>query len=387
MSRITTRVTQAIRAGLESDTQYGAVVPPVYLSTNFAFESFASPRRYDYTRSGNPTRDQLAEALTMLEGGAGGVVVATGMATVTLCLEALVPVGGRIVVPHDCYGGSWRLFSWLADAGRFRVDFVDQTDPDALAVSLATPADLVWIETPSNPLLRVTDISAVAAAAHDAGAVVAADNTFCSPLLQRPLEHGCDVAVHSTTKFINGHSDVVGGAVVAATTELHEQLALWANALGLTGSPFDSYLTLRGLRTLDARMRVHQLNAAELVDLLVRHPAVSAVHYPGLTSHPGHQVAARQQDGFGSLFSFELSGEPAVRALLDGLACFDLAESLGGVESLVSHPATMTHASMTPQARLQAGISDGLVRISAGIEDARDLVSDLSAGLDQAAAR
>ncbi len=379
-------LTRALRAGIHSDTAYGAVVPPLYLSTNFTFESLGTPRLYDYTRSGNPTRDQLAEAIAVLEGGAGGVIVATGMATVTLSIEALVPVGGRVVAPHDCYGGTWRLLSWFAERGRIRLDFADLTDPAVLGSALAAPADLVWVETPSNPLMRITDLAAVSRAAHAAGAVVVADNTFCSPLLQKPLDHGVDVVAHSTTKFINGHSDIVGGAVVAADAGVHDELAGWANALGITASPFDSYLALRGLRTLDARLRVHRENTERIVDLLTQHAAVARVHYPGLSTHPGHAIAAAQQLGFGSLLSFDLVGglEPA-RRFVTGLRLFDLAESLGGVESLVAHPATMTHASMSPAARTAAGIGEGLIRLSVGIEDGDDLVADISAALQRAA--
>lgn len=242
------------------------------------------------------------------------------------------------------------------------------------------------IETPSNPLLRITDIGATADAAHAVGALVAVDNTFLSPLLQRPLELGADLVLHSTTKFLNGHSDVVGGAVVVADPELHERLRLWANALGLTGSPFDAYLTLRGLRTLDARLRVHAENTAALVPVLRGHPAVARVHFPGLADHPGHDVAARQQLGMGSLVSFELAGgAPAVDAFLDGLQVFHLAESLGGIESLVCVPATMTHAGMTPEARDDAGITDALIRMSVGVEAADDLVAVVAEALDRAA--
>jgi cystathionine gamma-synthase len=376
--------TLAVRAGIDSDTAHGAVVPPIVLSTNFSFAGFNEKRRYDYTRSGNPTRDQLGEALAELEGGCGGVVTATGMAAITLVLALLEP-GDTLVVPHDCYGGSWRLFNALARKNHFSLVTADLTDPRALAAALAQSPKIVWIETPSNPLLRITDLRFVAEAAHRVGALVVADNTFLSPALQTPIALGADLVVHSTTKYINGHSDVVGGAVVAKDPALHEQLTWWANALGLTGSPFDSFLTLRGLRTLDARLRVHQENAAALAELLDAHPAVAAVHYPGLASHPGHALAARQQRGFGAMLSVELDGGvPAVRAFLDGLRCFTLAESLGGVESLVAHPATMTHAAMSEQARAAAGIGDGLLRLSVGIEALPDLVADLDAALVRA---
>jgi cystathionine gamma-synthase len=377
--------TRSVRAGLDTDSQFGSVVPPIYLSTNFAFEGYRKPRRYDYTRSGNPTRDQLAGAIADLEGGAGAVVTCTGLAAITLILARL-PAGARVVAPYDCYGGTYRLLAALEKKGNLVADFIDQSDPVVLAKSLAQKPALVLIETPSNPLLRIVDICAVADAAHAAGALVVADNTFLSPVWQQPLALGADIVMHSTTKYLNGHSDVVGGAVVANTTELHKDLAWWANAIGVTGAPFDSFMTLRGVRTLHSRMRVHGENAIEVVGLLHGHPAVQKVYYPGLPSHPGHELAARQQSGFGAMLSFELQGgEPAVEAFLDGLECFTLAESLGGVESLVAHPTTMTHAGMDEAARLRAGIGPGLLRMSVGIEDSRDLVADLVAGLERAA--
>ncbi len=379
--------TRAVRAGIDRDTAFGAVTPPLVLSSNFSFAGFGEKRQYDYTRSGNPTRDLLAEALAELEGGAGAVVTSTGMSAITLLLHALLQPGDTLVVPHDAYGGSWRLFNALANKGAFVLRTIDFTDPRALADALAAKPAVVWIETPSNPLLRITDLRFTIEAAHAAGAKTVVDNTFLSPALQTPIAFGADFVVHSTTKYINGHSDVVGGAVVARDTAAHQQLVWWANALGITGAPFDSFLTLRGLRTLDARLRVHLENTAALVDLLQSHPAVRALHYPGLASHPGHAVAARQQKGFGAMLSVELEGgEAAVRAFVDGLDYFTLAESLGGVESLIAHPATMTHAAMTAEARAAAGIGDGLVRLSVGIEHADDLVADIAAALDRALA-
>lgn len=381
------RLTRGIRAGIDSDPSQGAIVPPLYLSSNFSFAGFGEPRKYDYTRSGNPTRDVLGEALATLEGGVGGTITSTGMSAITLCVNALLRPGQRIVIPHDCYGGTWRLFDTLSARGQFEVRTVDFGDDADVRDALAERPAVVWLETPSNPLLRITDIQRITTAAHAVGAVVVADNTFLSPILQRPFEFGVDLVVHSTTKYINGHSDVVGGAVIAATDELHEQISWWSNVLGLTGSPFDSYLTVRGLRTLHTRIRAHQENAESLVNAVVSHPAVAAVHYPGLVTHPGHEIAARQQDGFGAMFSIDLAGgETAVRAFVDGLRCFSLAESLGGIESLVAHPATMTHASMSAEARDAAGIGDGLLRLSVGIEAEQDLLADLLDGLDRAAA-
>lgn len=378
--------TRAVRAGIDRDTAHGAVTPPIVLSSNFSFDGFGGKRPYDYSRSGNPTRDLLGEALAELEGGAGAVVTASGLAAITLVLHAFLKRDDRIVVPHDCYGGSWRLFKALAERVGFVVDTVDFNDAEALDVALRQRPALVWIETPSNPLLRITDVAATATKAKAVGALVVADNTFLSPVLQRPVELGCDIVVHSTTKYLNGHSDVVGGAVIAATPEQTELLSWWGNALGLTGAPFDSFLTLRGLRTLDARIRLHEANAGALALLLSEHPAVGKVHYPGLADHPQHAIAKAQQSGFGGMVSFELTGgETAVRAFLEGLSLFTLAESLGGVESLVAHPATMTHAAMDDAAQRLAGITPGLLRLSVGIEALDDLSDDLIRALDRAA--
>jgi len=379
--------TRAVRAGLETDDATGAVVPPIHLTSTFAFRGFDDKRAYDYTRSGNPTRDLLADALADLEGGAGAVVTATGMAAITV-VGHLLPAGARIVAPHDCYGGSFRLFTAWQRRGELRVDFVDFGDAAAVDAALATPFAMLWIETPSNPLLRISDIAELAARARRAGALVAVDNTFLSPAWQQPIALGADLVVHSTTKYINGHSDVVGGAVIARTAELAQQLAWWANCLGLTGSPFDSFLTLRGLRTLHARLAVHERNAQGLAAWLAEQPGIAKVYYPGLATHPGHELARRQQRGFGAIVSLELEGgTEAVRKFVSGLELFSLAESLGGVESLIAHPATMTHAAMEPQARAAAGLVDGLLRLSVGIEDLEDLRGDLARALALAAQR
>lgn len=378
--------TRAVRAGIDTDTAYGAVTPPLVLSSNFSFAGLNQKRHYDYTRSGNPTRDLLGNALAELEGGAGGLITATGMGAIHLALAALLSPGDILVVPHDCYGGSWRLFNALANKGAFELLTVNFNDEAARQAAFARKPKLVWIETPSNPLLRITCLETVIAQARAAGALSVADNTFLSPLWQRPLDFGADAVLHSTTKYINGHSDVVGGALIAREAALHEQFSWWGNALGLTGAPFDSFLTLRGLRTLAARLRVHEENTAALVQLLQSHPAVKALHWPGLASHPGHALAARQQQGFGAMLSFELADEAAVRTLVDTLEYFTLAESLGGVESLIAHPATMTHAAMSAEARAAAGIGDGLVRISVGIEASEDLLADMRRALDKVVA-
>jgi cystathionine gamma-synthase len=379
------QVTQTVRAGLECDDQTGCVVPPLHLSATFAFRGLGEKRPYDYTRSGNPTRDLLADALAGLERGAGGVITASGMAAITLS-GYLVPVGGRIVAPHDCYGGTYRLFEAWRKRGERAVEFVDFGDEAAVRAALAQPTALLWIETPSNPLLRITDIAAFAALGKASGALIVVDNTFLSPGWQQPLTLGADIVVHSTTKYLNGHSDVVGGAVVARDERLHEELAWWANCLGVTGAPFDSYLTLRGLRTLHARLEHHARNAHALAHWLDAQENVRRVWYPGLASHPGHEVARRQQRGFGAIVTLELEGgHEAVREFVAGLTCFSLAESLGGVESLVAHPSTMTHAAMDAAARAKAGLADGLIRLSIGIEALEDLRADLAAALARAA--
>jgi cystathionine gamma-synthase len=378
------RTTAAVRAGIATDPTHGAVVPPLYLSTNYTFADLGVKRPYDYTRSGNPTRDQLAEALSHLEGGAGATVTASGMGAITTVLHLLRP-GDTLLLATDCYGGTWRLVDAYASRGAFEVVWVDWRDRAARHAALDAQPTMVWVESPSNPLLRVTDLAEVR---ERTDALVVVDNTFLSPLLQQPFALGADLVVHSTTKYLNGHSDVVGGAVVAADAGVAEQIGWWANCLGLTGSPFDAFLTSRGLRTLGPRLRQHEANAARVAALLVDHPAVRRTYWPGLTSHPTHEIAARQQSGFGAMISFELAGGwSAVRPLVSTLRLFSLAESLGGVESLVAHPASMTHAAMSAEARAAAGIRDDLVRLSVGIEDGDDLVDDLARALDAAAVR
>jgi cystathionine gamma-synthase len=384
MTIASSTATAAVRAGIASDRHHGAVVPPLHLSANFAFAGFNKPREFDYTRSGNPTRSHLAEAITDLEGGASAVVTSTGMSAVTLVLQLVKP-GDTVLAAHDCYGGTQRLLRGLAARGHFNVVFTDLTTSTGLDEIARCRARLVWVETPSNPLLRITDIAAVTSVAHAVGSVVVVDNTFLSPVLQRPLALGADLVVHSTTKYLNGHSDVVGGCVVAADAGLGDELRWWGNALGVTGAPFDSYLTLRGLRTLHVRIRQHVENAEAVVAALREHPAVARLYYPGLATHIGHDVARRQQSGFGAMASFEIEGgTAAVERFTERLRHFTLAESLGGVESLIAHPATMTHASMTGEARAAAGISESLVRLSIGIESADDLIADLHQALGAA---
>jgi cystathionine gamma-synthase len=387
MARNKAPQTVAAGNGIGGDRAFGSVTPPIYLSSTFTFEGFERARPYDYTRSGNPTRDVLADTLAQLEGGAGAVVVSTGMAAIDLALSCLAP-GDLIVAPHDCYAGTWRLLNARQAKRQFEVVFIDLANEAALATVLARGPKIVLIESPSNPLMRVVDIRTIAAQGRAAGAKIVVDNTFLSPALQQPIKLGADFVVHSTTKFLNGHSDVVGGAVVAAEKKDVDDLVSWANITGVTGSPFDAYLTLRGVRTLFARVEHQQRTAAAIAVFLSHHPAVTAVHYPGLPTHPSHEIARRQQDGFGAMLSFEIAGGPdAVRRFVETVEVFTLAESLGGIESLVAHPASMTHASMSAEARLAAGINNDLLRLSVGLESEADLLADLAYGLEAAQRR
>lgn len=372
------QATITVRSGLNDDEQYGCVVPPIHLSSTYNFLDFNQPRAHDYSRRGNPTRDVVQHALAELEGGAGAVLTSSGMSAIHLVTTVFLKPGDLLVAPHDCYGGSYRLFDSLSKRGAYRVKFVDQGDNDVLQAALAEKPKLVLIESPSNPLLRVVDIAAICQAARAAGAISVVDNTFLSPALQNPLALGADLVVHSCTKYLNGHSDVVAGAVVAKDADMARDLAWWANNIGVTGAAFDSYLLLRGLRTLAPRMAAAQRNALAIVSYLKQQPLVKKLYHPSLPENAGHAYAVRQQRGFGAMLSFELDGDEAcLRRFLKALELFTLAESLGGVESLISHTATMTHAGMTAEARAAAGISETLLRISVGIEDHEDLIADL----------
>lgn len=367
--------------GVATDAAFGAVAPPLYLSSTYEFAGFEQPRRYDYGRAGNPTRDLLAEALAKLEGGAGAVITSSGMAALDLLVGRLRS-DDIVVAPHDCYGGTMRLLKARTDLGHLTVRFIDQSDDAAFAAALEERPTLILVESPSNPLMRIVDIAALSAKAQRAGAEVAVDNTFLSPAIQRPIELGADYVIHSTTKYLNGHSDVIGGAVIAASPAKANELREWANIVGVAGAPFDTWLTLRGLRTLFPRMERQQINAMAIAEFLQHHRAVAKVHYPGLPSHPGHRIASRQQRGFGAMLSFELTGGvAAVKRFIASVQFFTLAESLGGVESLVAHPATMTHADMGQDARDVAGIGDGLLRLSVGLEAEQDLIAGLEKGL------
>lgn len=370
-------------ASVAEDDSHGAISLPVYMAVNYAWDSPREKPLHDYSRRTNPSRDALERMLAQLEGAAKGVVVASGMAALNLVLNLVKP-DDLVVAPHDCYGGTHRLYTARHNQGHCKMAFVDQTDPKALDDVFAQSPKMIIIETPSNPLLRVTDIADIVARAHKCGALVVADNTFLSPILQQPLALGCDIVIHSTTKFINGHSDVVGGAVLARDAELGEELQWWANCTGVTGAAFDSFLTMRGARSLSARLLQQQASAEQLVAHLAKDGRVANLFYPGLASHKGHDIAKAQQKGFGALFSAEFADNVDVYALLENLEIFTIAESLGGFESLVCLPASMTHAGMAPEARRTAGLGDNLVRFAIGLEHADDLMADLKQALDKA---
>ncbi|NHB96496.1 cystathionine gamma-synthase [Photorhabdus stackebrandtii] len=372
------QATIAVRSGLNNDEQYGCVVPPIYLSSTYNFTDFNQPRAHDYSRRGNPSRDMVQRVLAELEGGVGAVMTSSGMSAIHLLCTVFLKPGDLLVAPHDCYGGSYRLFDSQNKRGAYEVAFIDQSDKQALKQVLSRKPKLVLVETPSNPLLRIVDIAHICRLSHEVGATVIVDNTFLSPVLQKPLELGADLVVHSCTKYLNGHSDVIAGAIIAKDEDIATDLAWWANNIGVTGAAFDSYLLLRGMRTLSPRILLQQNNALEIVNYLQQQPLVKKLFYPALKDHPGHEIACKQQSGFGAMISFELDGsESAIRCFLSELKLFTLAESLGGVETLISHTATMTHAGMSAQARAEAGITDSLLRVSVGIENSQDLIADL----------
>ncbi|HEY2275198.1 MAG TPA: PLP-dependent aspartate aminotransferase family protein [Steroidobacteraceae bacterium] len=376
--------TRVIHGGQHPDPLTGAVMPPIYATSTYVQSSPGVHRGYDYSRSRNPTRDALQAAVANLEGGGAGFAFASGMAASATVLE-LLDAGSHVIAMHDLYGGSYRLLENVRkrSAGH-SISFVDLTDAAALEAALRPDTRLVWVETPTNPLLKVVDLAAVAALAKQHRLISVCDNTFATPCLQRPLEHGFDVVVHSTTKYLNGHSDSIGGAAVVRTgSELTERLAYLQNAVGAVSSPFDSFLTLRGIKTLALRMERHCANALAVAQFLEQHAAVERVYYPGLASHPQHTLARRQmQGGYGGIVTAVLRGGlEAARRTLERCHLFALAESLGGVESLIEHPGIMTHASLPEATRRTLGIDDGLIRLSVGVEDVRDLIEELGRAL------
>jgi cystathionine gamma-synthase len=368
-------------AGVCADPWLRGVAPPICASDTYAWADPETKPAYDYSRSANPNRDFLIEALADLEGAAGGVVTGSGQAASLLALLQ-VPAGGLVVAPHDCYGGTYRLIQGLHDQGKLEALFIDQQDEAQFSAAIAHAPAMVWLESPSNPLLRLVDIADRAAKAKAARALVIADNTLPTPCRLRPLELGCDLVVHSTSKALNGHSDLIGGALLANNPALVEQLQWWANAAGLTGPAFDAWQTLRGLRTLPLRVDRAEASAIEVANWLSTHPLVEDVYYPGLKTHPDHALATSQQQGPGALLSFRLmGGEQSARAFLSGLSMITLAASLGSFATLICRPATMTHAGMPEEARIKAGVTPDLLRLSLGLEAAEDVIADLEAGL------
>jgi cystathionine gamma-lyase len=376
--------TLATHVGSEPDPTYGAVIPPVYQTSTFAFKDVGKPGPFDYTRTGNPTRKSLEDCLAALEGGRHGFAFASGMAAVATVL-ALPSAGDHVIAQLDLYGGTYRLLTGVTQRQGVEVEFVDLRDLDALAAALRDNTKLVWAETPTNPLMRLLDLRAIAGLAREHGAITACDNTFLSPYFQRPLEHGIDLVVHSTTKYINGHSDVVGGAIVADDPQLAERIFFLQNAMGTGQAPLDAFLVSRGVKTLAVRMAAHDRSALAVARYLEGHAAVAEVLHPGLESHPQHDLAVRQASGSGGTFSFRVhGGARAALALLGAVELFTLAESLGGVESLIEHPATMTHAAMSPDVQRAVGITDDLIRVSVGLEHVDDLIADLEQALASA---
>ena len=372
--------TRALHIGQGPDPATGAVVQPIHLATTFAQQGVGKHKGFEYSRSGNPTRSALEDCLAGLENARHGLAFASGLAAETTTLLLLSP-GDHVVYMEDVYGGTYRLFDKVLK--RFGLNFsaVDASDLDAVEQAISPATKLVWLESPTNPLLRVVDIDAVSEVAHSRGAMVCVDNTFATPYLQQPLRLGADLVVHSSTKYIGGHSDVVGGAIMTNNDELEQRLRFHQNAVGAVPSPFDCWLLLRGIKTLALRVERHCSNAMEVAEALEKNEAVVRVHYPGLASHPGHAIASRQMRMFGGMVSFEVADEAAALRTLERLKLFALAESLGAVESLAEHPARMTHASMPPSERERAGVGNGLIRLSVGVEDVADLIADLESAL------
>ncbi len=373
--------TRLIHAGQGPDPAHGAVMPPIYQTSTFAFKGFDEPGTYDYTRSGNPTRAQLEACLASLEGGTHGFVFSTGMAATATMLSDFC-CGDHLVVHDDLYGGTYRLLTEVVASRGIAVDFVDLRDLDALDAAITPATRAIWIETPTNPLMNLVDLAAVSELARARSVMTICDNTFLSPYFQRPLELGVDVVMHSTTKYINGHSDVVGGALITRDEAIAERIGFLQNALGAAEAPFDCFLVLRGVKTLALRMEAHNANALAIARWLEAHPAITQVLHPGLPSHPQHALALRQATGFGGTFSFRIKGgREEARRFLEACELFILAESLGGVESLIEQPYTMTHVSMPEEVRRRIGITEDLIRVSVGIEHVGDLIADLDQAL------
>lgn len=373
--------TRAIHDGQEADLATGAVTVPVYQTSTYQQDGIGRPRGYEYSRTGNPTRHVLERALASLEGGRYGLAFASGVAATTAVLQLLRP-GDHIVAGDDLYGGTYRLLEQVYRPWGLHVDYADVTNPAAFAAAIKPNTRMIWIETPTNPLLKIADIEDLAAITRNAGALLVVDNTFASPYFQRPLELGAHIVVHSTTKYLAGHSDLIGGAVVTSAADEYQEIKFYQNAAGAVPGPWDCWLTLRGIKTLAVRMQAHERNALHLARLLEKHPKVERLYYPGLESHPQHKLARRQMSGFSGMISFEIAGGyPAVEQFISRLKLFLLAESLGGVESLVCYPPKMTHSALDPAERKRRGIHDNLIRLSVGIEHIADLEEDLARAL------
>ena len=375
--------TKAIHVGQEPDAATGATIVPIYQTSTYTQEAPGRNKGYEYSRTGNPTRSALEECVAALEGAEHGLAFASGLAATTAVMSLLSP-GDHIVAGDDLYGGSYRLFDKvLQKSNGLDFTFVDTTNPKAVEAALRPETKMLWVETPTNPMLTLSDIALLSEMAHGRGATVAVDNTFASPYFQQPLSLGADIVVHSTTKYMGGHSDVVGGSAVTSNPDLHERLAFYQNAAGAVPGPFDSWIVLRGLKTLAVRMRQHEENALAVARFLQDHPQVATVNYPGLPSHPQHGLAKRQMSGFSGMVSFTLKGgAEAAYAAVQKTEVFHFAESLGGVESLITHPASMTHAAIPKEQREARGVTDGLLRLSVGIEDKEDLVADLERAIN-----
>ncbi len=375
--------TKVVRAAIEPDPTTGAIVPPIYQTATYVLEEVGRDKGFDYTRSTNPTRQTMEQNLAALDGGAHGIAFASGMATVDSVMR-LLSSGDHVVTSDDVYGGVSRLFDQVLTRYGLTFTYVDSSDVDAVRRAMRPETKLLWVETPTNPLLKVTDLEAMASIAHERGIPLGVDSTFATPALLRPLEYGADIVVHSTTKYLSGHNQLIGGVAITNDDEVAEQLRFIQKSVGAVPSPTDCWLTLLGVRTLALRMARHSENALRVAHFLEAHPEVARVAYPGLASHPGHEVARRQMSAFSGMISFELKGGiPAGRNLLNRVQLCSLAESLGAVETMITHPATMTHADVPREARLARGLTDGLVRLSVGIEDPADIIEDLTGALEQ----
>ncbi len=373
--------TKSVHSGRQPCPATGAISTPIWQTSTFIFDDYRKPKKHDYSRTSNPTRSALEDALADLEGGNAGFAFSSGMAAITTVIHIL-KAGDHVIACDDLYGGTFRLFSEIMTKFGIEFTFIRLDDEEKIKNAIKSNTKLIWVETPSNPLLNITDLALISKIAKEHNLLTVTDNTFSSPYFLKPIDFGIDIVMHSTTKYINGHSDVIGGAVITTTEELAEKVHFNLNGLGTNAAPFDSWLVLRGLKTLPLRMDKHATNAHEVAEYLLEHPKVSEVFYPGLTSHKGHEIAKKQMKGFGGIVSFKLKGD--LRNFLNSLEIFSLAESLGGADSLVEHAATMSHASMKEEARKSAGITDDLIRLSVGLEDSADLIEDLSKGLSRA---